>query len=165
MKIQVEYIPIESVKPYARNAKKHDEEQIEQIKNSIQAFGFNDPIAIWHGEIVEGHGRILAAKELGIEQVPVIHLDNLTDEQRKAYALAHNKLTMNTGFDFSALESELDDLSDYFDMADFGFEEIAEDEETNASITNTSKEYDPEEFGDEQFECECPRCGFKFNRS
>lgn len=157
MKIQVEYIPIESVKPYARNAKKHDEEQIEQIKNSIQAFGFNDPIAIWHGEIVEGHGRILAAKELGIEQVPVIHLDNLTDEQRKAYALAHNKLTMNTGFDFSTLESELDNLSDYYDMADFGFhinsvDDVSDDMLNDMFTPAEEKEKEPQKV-------QCPHCG------
>ena len=123
----VDMIPISEIKPYKRNAKKHPQEQIEQIINSIKAFGMNDPIGVWGKSniIVEGHGRYLALREMGESgNVPVIHLDNLTDEQRKAYALAHNKLTMNTDFDFGTLESELDALQDYFDMADFGFEEL-----------------------------------------
>lgn len=122
----VDMIPIGEIKPYKRNAKKHPQEQIDQIVNSIKAFGMNDPIGVWGKEniIVEGHGRYLALREMGESgEVPVIHLDNLTDEQRKAYALAHNKLTMNTDFDDSLLMPELEELSDIFDMADFGFDE------------------------------------------
>ena len=128
----VDMIPIGNIKPYKRNAKKHPQEQIEQIINSINAFGMNDPIGVWGEDniIVEGHGRYLALKEMGESGlVPVIHLDNLTDEQRKAYALAHNKLTMNTDFDFDALSLEMNELSDFFDMSDFGFETDAEQEE------------------------------------
>ena len=134
-KLKIEYIPICEIKAYPNNAKIHTPEQIEQIKKSIQEFGFNDPIGIWHGECVEGHGRLIAALELGIEELPIIRLDNLTDEQRRAYTLVHNKLTMNTDFDFSILEMELDSITD-IDMGDFGFDldidnedvEIVEDE-------------------------------------
>ena len=122
---QVEMIPIDKLKIYKRNAKKHTPEQIEQIVNSIKAFGMNDPIAVWGEDnvIVEGHGRYLALQSIGEQgDVPCIRLDHLTDEQRKAYALAHNKLTMNTDFDFDALSLEMDELSDFFDMSDFGFE-------------------------------------------
>lgn len=134
-KLKIEYIHICEIKAYPNNAKIHTPEQIEQIKKSIQEFGFNDPIGIWHGECVEGHGRLIAALELGIEELPIIRLDNLTDEQRKAYTLVHNKLTMNTDFDFSILEMELDSITD-IDMGDFGFDldidnedvEIVEDE-------------------------------------
>lgn len=93
MELKIEYLPKEDLKPYEKNAKLHPAEQIEQIKNSIREFGFNDPIAIWHeNEIIEGHGRLLAALDMPeIETVPVIRLDDLTDEQRKAYMLAHNK--------------------------------------------------------------------------
>ena len=122
---QIEMIPISKLKLYKRNAKKHTPEQIEQIVNSIKAFGMNDPIAVWGDEnvIVEGHGRYLALRSIGEQgDVPCIRLDHLTDEQRKAYALAHNKLTMNTGFDLDVLGTELDDLGDFFDMSDFGFE-------------------------------------------
>lgn len=137
MKLEIEYIPISEIKLYPNNAKIHTAEQIEQIKKSIQEFGFNDPIGIWHGECVEGHGRIIAATELGIETVPVIRLDELSDEQRRAYMLAHNKLTMNTDFDIDLLNIELDDITN-IDMEDFGFDienlideepaEIVEDE-------------------------------------
>ena len=124
MQLKIEYVPLTDLKPYEKNAKLHPDEQIEQIKRSIEQFGFNDPIAIWkNDEIIEGHGRLIAAKELGIESVPVIRLDELTDEQRRAYALAHNKLTMNSGFDIAMLDIELDDIKT-FDMSDFGFEEL-----------------------------------------
>lgn len=119
--LKIEYIPIEDIKPYKNNAKLHPKEQIQQIKNSILEFGFKDPIAIWNDTIVEGHGRLLAAQELGYKELPVIRLDDLTDEQRKAYTLAHNKLTMNSDFDLDILTAELDDITD-IDMSDFGFD-------------------------------------------
>lgn len=126
MKLQVEYIPIDSIKTYEGNAKLHPAEQVEQIKKSIQDFGMNDPIAVWKDNvIIEGHGRLIALKELGYTEAPVIRLDNLSDEERRAYALAHNKLTMNTGFDFNLLDMELEDLS--FDMGEFGFDVSGED--------------------------------------
>ena len=121
MKLEIEYIPIAEIKPYKGNAKKHPQKQIEQIKASIEEFGFNDPIALWHGEIVEGHGRYQAACELHLDLVPVLKLDNLSDEQRKAYGLVHNKLTMNSGFDTKLLELELDNLES-LDMEQFGFD-------------------------------------------
>ena len=128
MKLKIEYVPIGSIKPYKNNAKLHPKEQIEQIKKSMQEFGNIDPIGIWNGEIVEGHGRYLAAKALQFETVPVIRLDELTDEQRKAYALVHNKLTMNSDFDLDILSAELDDIFD-IDMSDFGFDLSLDDEE------------------------------------
>lgn len=116
--------------PYIGNAKKHPDWQVEQIANSIQAFGFNDPVAIWqdiagHWVIVEGHGRLLAAKQLGMEEVPVIRLDQLDDEGRRAYTLAHNQTTMNTGWDVQMLDSELDAIEG-FDMTEFGFPELVD---------------------------------------
>lgn len=118
--MKIEYVKTADLVPYENNAKIHTSEQIEQIKKSIEEFGFNDPIAVWKdNEIIEGHGRLIAAKDLGIETVPVIRLDNLTDEQRKAYALVHNKLTMNTGFDFELLDLELESIG--LDMEQFGF--------------------------------------------
>ena len=122
MQLKIEYLPKESLKPYVGNAKLHPAEQIEQIKKSIQEFGFRDPIAIWHdNEIVEGHGRLLAVMEMpDVTEVPVIRLDDLTDEERRAYALVHNKLTMNTDFDFDLLNEELGSLTD-IDLSDYGF--------------------------------------------
>lgn len=93
-------LPIDRVKPYARNAKRHPQEQIDEIKASIKRFGMDDPIGIWGKEnlIVEGHGRLEACKQLGIPTVPCIRLDHLTKEERKAYTLAHNKTNMDSGW-------------------------------------------------------------------
>ena len=127
MKLKVEYLPIDEIKPYENNAKIHTPEQIEQIKASIRQFGMNDPIGIWSKDniIVEGHGRLLACQELGYKEIPVIRLDDLTDEQRKAYTLAHNQLTMNTGFDLDILNEELENIE--IDMSEFGFDEFIVD--------------------------------------
>lgn len=115
---------INDLTPYEKNAKIHTPEQIEQIKASIKQFGMNDPIGVW-GEkniIVEGHGRLMALKEMGHKEVDCIRLDHLSDDERKAYTLAHNKLTLNTDFDFDALQAELDAIE--LDMTEFGFDEI-----------------------------------------
>lgn len=127
--LRIEYVSKDELRPYANNAKIHTDEQIEQIRHSIEEFGFNDPIALWHdNELIEGHGRLLAVMGMDeIETVPVIKLDNLSDEQRRAYMLVHNKLTMNTDFDLDVLTVELDDIFD-IDMADFGFEFDAADD-------------------------------------
>ena len=155
--LKIEYLKKEELKPYANNAKIHTGEQVEQIKNSIREFGFNDPIAIWHeNEIVEGHGRLLAVMEMDeIESVPVIRLDSLTDEQRRAYMLVHNKLTMNTDFDFDLLGIELDGIGN-IDMTDFGFEEI--ENQVLQDVPEEFKEYD------ENIETKnkCPKCGYEW---
>ena len=127
MELKVEYVDLDSIKEYKKNAKLHTKEQIEQIKNSIKQFEMIDPIGVWGNEIVEGHGRYYACKELGYEQVPIIRLDHLTNEQRKAYALAHNQLTLNTGYDIDILSQELEDIVD-IDMSDFGFNIIEKEE-------------------------------------
>lgn len=128
MDLQIEYIQVKDITPYKNNAKIHTDEQIKQIKNSIKEFGMNDPIAVWGKDntIIEGHGRLIACKELGIKEVPIIRLDGLTDEQRKAYTLAHNKLTMNTDFDVDLLAEELDNICN-IDMRDFGFDLLSDD--------------------------------------
>ena len=129
--MKIEKIDIHKIKPYENNAKLHPREQIEQIKKSILEFGNNDPIAIDENNIViEGHGRLLALQELDYKQVEVIRLSHLTDEQKKAYILVHNKLTMNSDFDMEILELELEDITN-INMEVFGFgfdfEEIEED--------------------------------------
>lgn len=125
-KLKIEYVDIDSIKPYKNNAKQHPAEQIEQIKSSITQFGMDDPIGIWNNEVVEGHGRLIACKELGYTEVPIIRLDHLTDEERKAYTLVHNKLTMNSDFDIDTLNEELDGIINV-DMEEFGFEKILEE--------------------------------------
>lgn len=122
--LKVEEAPTDSLIPYANNAKIHTNEQVAQIEASIKEFGFNDPVAVWDNpeggvEIVEGHGRVLAAESLGLETLPIIRLDHLTDEQRRAYTHVHNQLTLNTGWDFDVLDLELDELD--FDFSELGF--------------------------------------------
>lgn len=155
--LEIEYLPLSELKPYARNAKLHPAEQIEQIKRSIQEFGFNDPIAIWgDNTVIEGHGRLIAATEMGLDTVPVIRLDELTDEQRKAYTLVHNKLTMNSGFDLGTLSLELDDIS--LDMGEFGFDDLSFDESAlNDMFADApEKEKTPKRV-------QCPHCGEWFD--
>lgn len=136
--LAIEYLEVDKLQPYERNAKKHDVDDVQAIIRSIESFGFSDPIGIWGPEntIVEGHGRLEAAKKLGLEKVPVIRLDHMTDEQRRAYALAHNKTAELSGWLDEILKEELDSITD-FDMGDFGFdpeeidvnpEEIEEDD-------------------------------------
>lgn len=158
MELKVEYVPIDSIKKYKRNAKLHPQEQIEEIKNSITEFGFRDPIGVWNNEIVEGNGRFEAAKQLGMKDVPIVRLDDLTDEQRRAYCLTHNKLTMNSGFDIELLDMELAEI-ETIDMGLLGFDEP---EQTEQKI-NVGGELNTDSFSDDKFECTCPKCGFKFN--
>lgn len=120
--LKIEYIAISELKPYKNNARRHDRASIDAIANSIREFGFDDPVGIW-GEnyIVEGHGRVQAAKKLGMKKVPCIRLDHLTDEQRRAYGLAHNKTAEVSDWDYELLDLEINDLPT-FDFEEFGFE-------------------------------------------
>lgn len=163
MKLKIEYLPLHEIKEYPNNAKIHTAEQIDQIKKSIQEFGMNDPIAIWKdNEVIEGHGRLMALTELGYTEAPVIRLDDLTDEQRKAYMLVHNKLTMNTGFNFDVLDSELDSIENY-DMSLFGFDmqepddddAIAKEDfyEVNDEVQQRAKRGDVFKLGDHILMC------------
>ena len=120
--LKIEYVNIGNLKEYKNNVKRHPKKQIEQIKESITKFNMIDPIGVWKdNSIIEGNGRFKACKELGIEKVPIIRLDHLTDQERKAYILVHNKLNMTTGFDDELLFDELNDILD-IDMTDFGFD-------------------------------------------
>ena len=116
----LEYVPVGELQEYEKNARKHSDEDVGAIIESIREFGFDDPIGVWHGVIVEGHGRLMAAKRLKMKEVPVIRLDHLTDEQRRAYALAHNKTAELSEWDFDLLDMEINDIS--LDMESFGFE-------------------------------------------
>lgn len=111
MNLKIEKIDINKIKPYGKNAKLHPRTQIDQIKQSIIEFGNNDPIAIDEdGVIIEGHGRYVALQELGYKQAEVIRLEHMTDEQKRAYTLVHNKLTLNSNFDIGLLEEELKEI-------------------------------------------------------
>lgn len=112
---------INEIKPYAKNAKKHPDEQVARIANSIREFGFRQPLVIDKNNVlVIGHGRLAAAKRLGYDTVPCLYADDLTDEQIKALRLADNK-TNESDWDFDFLDVELDDITD-IDMSQFGFD-------------------------------------------
>lgn len=119
MELKIEYLSVDDLKPYERNNKIHEEFDIGEIAKSIQKYGMIDPIGIWGKEntIVEGHGRLLACKKLGIEKVPCIRLDELTDEQRREYAIVHNKSSELAMYDFGNLTAELSELN----LEDFNF--------------------------------------------
>lgn len=146
--MKIEKVNIDSIKVYPNNTKIHTAEQIEEIKKSIQEFGNNDPIAIDEkGFIIEGEGRYLAQKDMGVKEIEVIKLTHLTEEQKVAYMLVHNKLTMNTGFDLDLLEEELSKISS-IDMKEFEFDikEIEEELEEEEKIQEPSFNY-KEQYG------------------
>lgn len=140
--MNIEVLNIEDLIPYQNNAKEHPQEQIEQIKQSIIEFENNDPIAIDENNvIIEGHGRYQALKELGFDEVECIRLSHLNEEQKNAYRLVHNKLTMNSDFDFSMLEEELKSIQD-IDMSQFDFDmdfmedDLEEEKEEKKKLTD-----------------------------
>ena len=135
--MKIEMLKVKDLKPYKKNAKKHPKKQSERIANSIEQFGFNDPIAICKDNVViSGHGRLEAMKQLGYAEVPCIRLDHLTDEERKAYTLAHNKVA-ESEWDYSLLDDEINSITE-FDMGDFGFEFV--DTEKNKADTQKKVE-------------------------
>ncbi len=108
---KLERWPIERLVPYEKNARTHSAEQVAQIAASIQEFGFTNPILVASDDgILAGHGRLAAAKDLGLKEVPVVVLDHLTPTQRRAYVLADNKLALNAGWDVDMLAAEMEGL-------------------------------------------------------
>jgi hypothetical protein len=127
LKHDIKYLPVDTLHPYKHNARTHSGEQVDRIASSIQEFGFLNPILIDSASktILAGHGRLLAAKKLGLETVPVVAFNHLTDAQRKAYTLADNKLALDAGWDYELLKIELDELKlEDFDLDMIGFGEF-----------------------------------------
>jgi ParB-like chromosome segregation protein Spo0J len=170
---RIEMWPLERLVPYERNARTHSPEQVAQIAASIQEFGFTNPILVDGADgILAGHGRLAAAKDMGLSEVPVIVLEHLSAVQRRAYILADNQLALNAGWDTDLLQMEVAALNLVdFDLSLLGFddERIASlldpegiDREESADKERTgAKEYGEEEFS--EFEHKCPRCNFEFN--
>ena len=156
--LEIVYLPVTSLKPYEKNARRHSPNDIEGIKTSIQRVGFLDPIGIWGKDnvIVEGHGRLIAAKELGLDMVPCIRLDHLTDEQRRDYAIRHNRTQELSSWDFDKLNEEIAALMIAgADMSDLKF------------AVESLKEKNPaQEFVDAEKKKMhvCPRCGYSWQK-
>ena len=169
--MKIETIPTGDLIPYARNAKKHDDSQVAKLAGSIKEFGFNNPVLIDKDNgIIAGHGRIMAAQKLGLENVPCIRLGHLTDTQRRAYILADNRLAeIGGGWDEEMLKLELADLRELdmdFDL--MGFEASLIEEKLNPpepSIESITPESSTKEIDVDSFDMDhrCPRCGFEFD--
>ena len=124
--MQIEQRKVSELIPYANNSRTHSDAQVAQIAASIKEFGWTNPILI-DGEngIIAGHGRLLAARKLGYDEVPTIELSTLTETQKKAYVIADNKLALNAGWDDDVLRIELEALQELkFDLDVLGFDEI-----------------------------------------
>lgn len=123
--LQVEYLPLANLIPYARNARTHSEAQVAEIAGSIRAFGFTNPILIGEqGDVVAGHGRLAAARQLGLTSVPAIRLVGLSEVQRRQLVLADNRIALNAGWDADMLRLELQDLKALgADLSMLGFSE------------------------------------------
>jgi DNA modification methylase len=120
---KIEWMSVETLIPYAKNARTHSDEQVAQIAGSIKEFGFNNPVLVdKDNSIIAGHGRLMAARKLGMNKVPVIQLGHMTEAQRKAYVLADNRIALNSGWDTSMLSLELQELKDDIDLSLLGFD-------------------------------------------
>lgn len=112
MKLTITQLPVNQIHLPKHALKEHPARQIQQLAESIRAYGFNDPVALDEaGEVIEGVGRVLAARKLELESIPVIRLKHLSEAQKRAYRIAHNKICLNTGFNLEALREEFMVLS------------------------------------------------------
>src|ERR1019366_8228387 len=143
MASSIERWPLDKLIPYARNARTHSDAQVAQIAASIKEFGFVNPILAGTDRvIIAGHGRLLAARKLGMTEVPVIVIEGLTENQRRALVLADNKLALNAGWDEEALLLEIEALRDaHYDLNILGFEDdelarLLESQDANGGLTN-----------------------------
>lgn len=171
---KIEVWPIDKLTPYERNARTHSDEQVDKIAASIQEFGFVNPVLVdsEHG-IIAGHGRVMAARQLGLTDVPVIVLDHLTDEQRRAYIIADNKLTEIGGWDEDLLAAEVNALlSDDFEIGLVGFtdDELADlldDDGLEEEPDDEDDETPPDSFDsyDDDIETQyrCPSCRYEWS--
>ena len=163
-KLKIEYMPIDKLKSYEKNARKHADIDVNAIAASIEKFGFDDPIGVWSDKniIVEEHGRLMAAKKLGMKEVPIIRLDHLSDEERRAYALAHNKTAELSSWDFDTLNTEIEELSEKIRFDDLGFENIFSHMYDDDDIDDSDAKFTEIE---EPIKAKhiCPKCGYEWN--
>ena len=161
---QIKDMKISEIHPYERNPRKNDD-AVDAVANSIRDFGWKQPIVVDKDmTIIVGHTRYKAAKKLKLKTVPVLVADDLTEEQVKAYRIADNSTNGLAMWDYDLLMPEIKGLD--YDFADFGLD-LMNTEEVELKATNEnrdSEEIDISEFDDDNFDCECPRCHFRFNR-
>lgn len=154
-------VKVNDLIPYENNPRNNDN-AVEPVAKSIKEFGFKVPIIIDKDNvIVAGHTRYKASQMLVLEEVPCIIADDLTEEQIKAFRLADNKVGELATWDLDKLNLELEDLD--IDMSDFGFEELNFDEEDETQNITDNRELDLDNYEDDKFNVECPKCGFHFN--
>ena len=157
--LKIEQRALEALIPYARNSRTHSDAQVAQIAASIREFGFTNPVLVdKDGGIIAGHGRVMAARKLGLKDVPCIALGHLTAAQRKAYIIADNKLALNAGWDEELLAVEFADLKDAgFDLELTGFA-------AGELVTPDFQPGSEEDQGrlDEKAKAVCPNCGHEF---
>ena len=123
--LRIEYLPLADLKPYDRNARTHSADQVKQIAASMQAFGWTNPILVDEaGLIIAGHGRLLAAIDLGLSEAPVIRIVGLSEQQRRALTIADNKLALNAGWNELLLAAELQSLGDLQGVVGFSADEL-----------------------------------------
>ena len=160
--MKIIYKKIEDIIPYDNNPRNNDD-AVDYVANSIKEFGFKNPIIIDKDNvIVAGHTRYKASKKLGLIEVPCIVADDLSEEQIKAFRLADNKVGEIATWDLEKLSLELEELN--IDMENFGFElDFGDYEEEETQNITDNKEIDLEEYNDDKFDVECPKCGFHFN--
>ena len=161
--MKVTQTPVDKLIPYASNSRTHSDEQVAQIAASIKEFGFNNPVLV-DGEngIIAGHGRVLAARKLSLDKVPTIELAHLTENQRKAYIIADNKLALNAEWNMPTLALEMHGLNgDGFDLALIGFDA---GELTEIMFEPDFEPGSEDEQGrlDEKKKATCPECGCDF---
>ena len=154
-RLEIVYLPPGDLTPYEKNARKHSPDDIEQIKESIRQDGFSDPIGIWGKQniIVEGHGRQIAALEMGLDEVPCIRLDHMTDDQRRDYAIRHNRTAELSAWDFGKLEEELAQLEiEGHDFSGLNFSRLDIGSLDDLFVPAEEKEKEPKQI-------KCPHCG------
>jgi len=158
MKLQITYLKTNDLLPYAGNSRTHSDEQVNQIAASIKEFGFAAPICVAEGTILAGHGRVMAARKLGLAEVPTVDLSHLTPAQRRQYVVADNKLALNAGWDEEMLAAEIalmaEEGSD-LDVLGFTADELAEIESDVSFAPGTE---DDQGKLDEKTPIECPHC-------
>lgn len=163
--MKIENVKTNELIPYARNAKLHSDQQVQQIAGSIKEFGFNNPVLIDSDNgIIAGHGRVLAAQLLKLDAVPCVRLAHLTETQKKAYILADNRLSeVGGGWNYELLKLEIDELkTEDFDIDLTGFDVAGLGEAADKKVEALDLDGEENKKEPEKTQFHCPKCGFIF---